>query len=133
MVLDETEDCHPLVLEVNELVVAQIRRLSLSHLVTSSSLETPLAGEGGSGKRPATPDNMETAGHGLPRRQAFRGVCLKILKPTPLSVTQAYRSGQIWLARLVGSRIFQDACTNCYMEGVVGLQPIFGSDYRGAE
>lgn len=41
-VLDETDNCHSLVLEADDLIVAQMRRLSLSQLVTASTVEMPL-------------------------------------------------------------------------------------------
>lgn len=41
VLLDKTEHCHPLVSEVNELVMAQMRRLGLSHLVLALSVEIP--------------------------------------------------------------------------------------------
>lgn len=64
MVLDEIDNCHPLVPGADELIVAQMRRLGLSHLITASSVQMPLHGEADlsdRGKRLATANSVEEA------------------------------------------------------------------------
>lgn len=59
VLLDEPEQCHPLVHKVKKLVVDHIRRLGLDHLITAPSMLMPPYMEEGSlrhGKRVATAD-----------------------------------------------------------------------------
>lgn len=61
--LDETEHCHPLVPKVDDLVVEQMRRLELSHLIVVPSVELPHDMDEGSprrAKRLTIPDSAKS-------------------------------------------------------------------------